>query len=141
MQLSNQFIQLIKEQKLKPKTKLPGSRTLAKLLNVHRKTVVACYDELLLQGWTESIAKKGTFVHSNLPLLNQTNFSKKELKSEKQKTGFSFYKNDFKKNQTQIKDDGVMYLNDGVSDGRLAPINEIARTYRRISAKKMVINF
>jgi len=33
-----------------------------------------------------------------------------------------------------------MYLNDGISDGRLTPIDEIARTYRRISAKKMVFN-
>jgi len=29
-------------------------------------------------------------------------------------------------------------LNDGISDGRLTPINDIARTYRRISAKKNV---
>mgnify|MGYP000153256295 CR=1 FL=1 len=74
LQLANQFIDLIKERKLIPNTKLPGSRILANLLNVHRKTVVACYEELLLQGWVESIPKKGTFVHSSLPLLHQTEF-------------------------------------------------------------------
>ncbi|MEP3569864.1 MAG: winged helix-turn-helix domain-containing protein, partial [Flavobacteriaceae bacterium] len=53
LQLSNQIIQLIKNQTLVPNTKLPGTRTLAEQLNVHRKTIVACYDELLLQGWVE----------------------------------------------------------------------------------------
>jgi len=71
LQLSNQIIQLIKNQTLAPNTKLPGSRTLAEQLNVHRKTIVACYDELLLQGWVESIPKKGTFVHRKLPVLEQ----------------------------------------------------------------------
>jgi len=51
LQLSNQIIQLIKNQTLAPNSKLPGSRTLAEQLNVHRKTIVACYEELLLQGW------------------------------------------------------------------------------------------
>ncbi|APG64175.1 hypothetical protein LPB136_01795 [Tenacibaculum todarodis] len=140
LQLSNQFIQLIKEQKLPPKTKLPGSRTLAELLNIHRKTVVASYDELILQGWIESVAKKGTFVHSNLPLLHQTEFSKSNFTSEKQKTGFFFYKNEVFTSKNIIKDEAVMYLNDGVSDGRLTPIEEIARTYRRITNKKNVFN-
>ena len=58
VQLSNQLIQLIKDQKLPPNTKLPGTRTLSDILQVHRKTVVACYEELLLQGWVESIPKK-----------------------------------------------------------------------------------
>jgi GntR family transcriptional regulator/MocR family aminotransferase len=138
LQLSNQFIQLIKEQKLKPKTKLPGSRTLAELLYVHRKTIVACYEELLLQGWIESIPKKGTFVHSNLPLLHQTEFSKSNFNAEKQKTGFSFYRNNFEQTNTKKLDEDVIYLNDGTSDGRLTPINEIVRTYRRITAKKSV---
>ncbi|MCT4698801.1 MocR-like pyridoxine biosynthesis transcription factor PdxR [Tenacibaculum haliotis] len=138
LQLSNQFIQLIKEQKLKPKTKLPGSRSLAELLNVHRKTVVACYDELMLQGWVESIAKKGTFVHRNLPLLEQTEFSKSDFNTEEAQTGFSFYKNSKHQNNSKKKDNTIIYLNDGISDGRLTPMDEIARTYRRIAVKKNV---
>ena len=138
LQLSNQFIQLIKEQKLPPKTKLPGSRTLAEMLNVHRKTIVACYEELLLQGWTESIAKKGTFVHSNLPLLHQTEFLSSAIESDNCKTGFSFYKKDIKPYQNQEKKDDFIFLNDGISDVRLTPIDEISRTYRRITSKKNI---
>lgn len=39
--------------RLRPGDRLPGSRTLAQALGVHRSTVVAAYAELEAQGWTE----------------------------------------------------------------------------------------
>lgn len=138
LQLSNQIIQFIKNQQLPPNTKLPGSRTLAEQLNVHRKTIVACYEELLLQGWVESIPKKGTFVHRNLPELEQQKLDDEVILDSKTTTGFSFYKNDILPQKPSEKLADFMYLNDGISDGRLTPLDEIARTYRRISAKKNV---
>ena len=138
LQLANQIIQFIKDQTLAPNTKLPGSRTLAEQLNVHRKTIVACYEELLLQGWVESIPKKGTFVLSNLPVLQQQKLSPLEGVDLNNKAGFSFYKNAVLPKKPSIKDESFIYFNDGISDGRLTPIDEIARTYRRISAKKMI---
>ena len=138
MQLANQIIQLIKNQAITANTKLPGSRVLAADLNVHRKTIVACYEELLMQGWVESIPKKGTFVLSSLPVLNQQKFDNSEVSNFKNNTVFSFYKNSILPEKSIGKIDGVMYLNDGVSDSRLTPIDEIARTYRRVSAKKSV---
>ena len=138
MQLANQIIQFIKNQQLSSNTKLPGSRTLAEQLHVHRKTIVACYEELLLQGWVESIPKKGTFVHSNLPELEQQKLDDNIVLDSKTTTGFSFYKNNILHHKPKEKLADFMYLNDGISDGRLTPLNEIARTYRRISAKKNV---
>ncbi|MEM6720722.1 MAG: PLP-dependent aminotransferase family protein [Bacteroidota bacterium] len=138
LQLANQIIQFIKNQQLPPNTKLPGSRTLAEQLQVHRKTIVACYEELLLQGWVESIPKRGTFVHSNLPELDQQKLHAKVLVDSKITTGFSFYRNDILPQKPAGQDPEIMYLNDGISDGRLTPLNEIARTYRRIAAKKNV---
>lgn len=138
LQLANQIIQFIKNQTLGPNTRLPGSRTLAKQLNVHRKTIVACYEELSLQGWVESVPKKGTFVLRNLPVLQQQKL--KELKTDglRVNVGFSFYGNPILQTKSTKREDGFMYFNDGISDGRLTPIDEIARTYRRISAKKTV---
>ncbi|MBL4604472.1 MAG: GntR family transcriptional regulator, partial [Flavobacteriaceae bacterium] len=136
LQLANQFIQLIKEQILVPETKLPSSRSLATLLEVHRKTIVACYDELLLQGWVESIPKKGTYIHANLPILKQQEFlDDKEQKSNK-KTNFDFEKNELLERKTLIRDENWTVLDDGTSDVRLTPLEEIARTYRRITTKK-----
>ncbi|WP_428740295.1 PLP-dependent aminotransferase family protein [Tenacibaculum sp.] len=138
LQLANQFIVLMSEGKLIPGTKLTSSRALADLLQIHRKTVVACYEELLLQGWLESIPKKGTFVNTNLPIIQQLDFTSKIDNPQKQKAGFIFYKNDrFPIKDTNRKED-VIYLNDGTSDTRLTPTNEIARIYRRIASKKMV---
>ena len=141
LQLSNQIIQFIKNQTLAPNTKLPGSRTLAEQLNVHRKTIVACYEELLLQGWVESISKKGTFVHHNLPELDQQRLNDTIVYDYKKTTGFSFYKNLILPQKPEDKIKGLMYLNDGISDGRLTPTNEIARIYRRISAKKNIAEY
>jgi GntR family transcriptional regulator/MocR family aminotransferase len=140
IQLSNQIIQLIKSQTLASNTKLPGSRNLAEQLNVHRKTIVACYDDLLMQGWVESIPKKGTFVHSNLPELRQRKIDKAADFEIKRNPGFSFYKNNMLLNKPAQKKPNFMYLDDGVSDGRLAPIDDIARTYRSISGKKNVFD-
>lgn len=136
LQLAKQLIELIKENRLPPKTKLPGSRTLANLLEVHRKTVVASYEDLLLQGWIESIPKKGTFVHSDLPILNQQHFTSAAKRSHKKNAGFDFYQRDHLKSSTPSLNEGEISLNDGISDTRLTPIHELARIYRKISSKK-----
>jgi len=141
LQLANQFILLIREGKLLPGTKLVGSRTLADLLQVHRKTVVACYEELLLQGWVESIPKKGTFVNKSLPLAQKTTLVGAFKTSKKKSSGFSFYENNHLLEKKTEKREGVTYINDGTSDTRLTPTEEIARIYRKIASKKSVHTF
>jgi GntR family transcriptional regulator/MocR family aminotransferase len=138
LQLANQFINLIKDRKLMPNTKLPGSRTLSELLQVHRKTTVACYEELHLQGWVESIPKKGTFVNSNLPELQQQNFLENDAILSLKKTGFKFYKDDSLQRIYFKPQEGFMYLNDGISDARLTPTEDLARIYRRICSRKNI---
>lgn len=138
LQLANQFITLIKERKLLPKTKLPGSRTLSELLSVHRKTIVACYEELSLQGWIESIPKKGTFIHADLPELQQQYFKISHAKKTTETIGFQFYKDILVDRKTTEAKEDFMYLNDGVSDARLAPTEDLARIYRRISSRKRI---
>ena len=136
LQLSNQFIQLIKDQVLVPQAKLPSSRSLAELLGVHRKTIVACYDELLLQGWIESIPKKGTYVHANLPILKQQEFLSEQESSVHKKANFPFQKKELLDRKTFSRSEDWAVLDDGISDVRLTPLEDIARTYRRISARK-----
>ncbi|WP_298778302.1 PLP-dependent aminotransferase family protein [uncultured Polaribacter sp.] len=138
LQLANQFIILIKDKKLLPSTKLPGSRTLASLLEVHRKTVVACYDELLAQGWVESISKKGTFVHADLPELYQKEKQVLDDEFKSNSAGFQFYTDKKLERKSPKLQEGFMSLNDGVSDVRLTPIIDLARIYRRISGRKLI---
>lgn len=138
LQLANQFIELIKSHKLPPKTKLPGSRSLSELLNVHRKTVVACYEELLLQGWVESIPKKGTYIKASLPILEQQDFLKKE-QTRNDFTNFSFEKNELLNRRSFEFMENGMTIDDGISDVRLTPLQDIVRTYRRISNRKSTL--
>jgi GntR family transcriptional regulator/MocR family aminotransferase len=138
LQLANQFIELIKNHQLPPKTKLPSSRSLSELLGVHRKTVVACYEELLLQGWVESIPKKGTYIKSSLPILEQQAFSD-ETRLSSDQANFNFHKNDLLFRTSYATTEDWMMIDDGVSDVRLTPIDDIARTYRRIAGRKSVL--
>ena len=136
LQLANQIIALINQGKLTPGTRLVSSRQLADLLNIHRKTVVASYEELALQGWVESIPKKGTFIHTNLPVLHQQNFKNEELSVLNEFSNFSFYTNDVLQSKGAERKENWIYINDGTSDGRLTPVDDIARIYRRVVAKK-----
>ena len=140
LQLANQFIALIKNRTLPPKTKLPSSRNLASLLGVHRKTIVACYEELLLQGWVESIPKKGTYVHANLPILHQQEYLLDDEEICSSTTNFSFNKNELLERKTYTTGKDWSVIDDGISDVRLTPLEEIARTYRRLAGKKSTLD-
>lgn len=140
VQLSNQFIELISNGQLTSGAKLMSSRVLAELLSVHRKTVVACYEDLAIQGWVETIPKKGTFVHQNLPLLQK---QKLNIKQNGPVNGmnFPFYTNEVFGEPFKPYKEGLMYTNDGISDSRLTPLDEISRTYRRIMSKKSTYKY
>ena len=140
LQLSNQLMELIKNRVLTPGAKLPGSRTLADQLALHRKTVIASYDELLLQGWIESIPKKGTYVHQSIPLLQQKEIAADSLGSYAEKSGFSFLKDTLLERRPIQKPANLYYLNDGVSDTRLTPIKAIAKEYRALANYKRTLD-
>lgn len=81
LQILNQLVQLIKRRVLLPGAKLPGSRTMAELLGVHRKTVISAYEELSLQGWIIGIPKKGMFVHKKHAPIAVASFIRKPFKT------------------------------------------------------------
>src|SRR5688572_2121134 len=67
LQIANSIMNNVHRGHLRSGLKLPGSREFAGILGVHRKTMLAAYDELLSQGWIEMIPRKGTFVVQHLP--------------------------------------------------------------------------
>ena len=68
-QLANGIVSLIRQGHLKPGAALPSSRKLAETFDIHRKTVVAAFDELQAQGWAESLPRRGLFVAMQLPVM------------------------------------------------------------------------
>jgi len=67
LRIARALIRDIERGRLGPGQRLPGTRTLAKELHVHRQTVVAAYDELALQGWIVLQPSRGACVSLSLP--------------------------------------------------------------------------
>lgn len=65
-QLSAAIQRLVQEGKLQPGSRLPSTRHLAALLGLHRKTVVAGYEELQLQGWVFAKDRSGYYIHPEI---------------------------------------------------------------------------
>ncbi|WP_315818657.1 winged helix-turn-helix domain-containing protein [Paraflavitalea speifideaquila] len=90
-QVANRLVSLIREGLIKPGIALPGSREMAELLQLHRKTIVAAYEELRAQDWIETIPRKGAFVAQNLPEVKPRKFTQGlSLPAYAGGTGFSF---------------------------------------------------
>lgn len=141
LQLTNIFIELIKEGTLISGAKLPSSRKLSELVQVHRKTVLAAYEELQLQGWIITMPKKGTFVNSKVPIVIQKKLDGNQEGRKSETAGFEYYKNEhlIPHKEREYKD--VIYINDGIPDTRLAPLKELAIIYRNIVSKKNTLQF
>src|SRR5260370_37626549 len=57
----------IRRHRLRRGGPLPGSRTLAKALQVHRNTILAPYTEWVREGWIETKQAASTSVSRTLP--------------------------------------------------------------------------
>jgi GntR family transcriptional regulator/MocR family aminotransferase len=135
LQISNSIINNIRRGRLRPGLKLPGSRELSDHLSVHRKTILAAYDELLAQGWIEVIPRKGTFVVHNLPEIRPQKLTKNEITGQyPSKTIFSIDEDKLISFPITNYDPSVnLVINDGFPDIRLAPIELYLRELRSIS--------
>jgi GntR family transcriptional regulator/MocR family aminotransferase len=132
LQITNGIIGHIRRGTLKPESALPSSRVLAKALNVHRKTVLAAYDELYAQSWIDVYPRKGIFVARNLPDIAP------KLLSENKGANFAdstfFDVNDQRVPFPNLFKPGPernLVFNDGFPDTRLAPVELLVREYRR----------
>lgn len=131
LQLANQLMNLIRGGELSAGQRLLGSRQLAVLLNIHRKTVVQAYEELLAQGWLESKAGSGTYVAENLPEVRPQRLTEKPISATNPAkiAGFSFIERPHLQRELLLSKQ-TFHLDDGFPDPRLAPLQELSRAYR-----------
>ena len=61
-QLTEEIRSAVLERRLKPKQKLPSSRSLAKSLTISRSTVTQCYEQLESEGYLQTLGGSGTYV-------------------------------------------------------------------------------
>ncbi|NRR92036.1 PLP-dependent aminotransferase family protein [Winogradskyella undariae] len=142
VQVAQQIINAIQRGYLDKGSKLPGTRVLGKVLDIHRNTAVAIYEELASQGWVDIVANKGTFV-----LLPET--SETKIKATTQHldhaytyakvAGFPFQKS-FHLASTTQETTAKYTINDGQPDLRLHPVHQFSRWYSAAMKRKPLIN-
>lgn len=137
LQIARQLINAIQRGVLITDTRLPGSRSLSEDLGVHRKTIIAAYDELYTQGWTHTIPNKGTFISKRLgsdkpdPIKYDRNY----LVSYPKTTGFHF-KQQILLDHPVALSPAHLSFSDGLPDARIAPLDRLAKIYGGVLRRK-----
>jgi GntR family transcriptional regulator/MocR family aminotransferase len=83
LNIANGLRQAIKSKQLEVGELLPSARKLAEQLKTNRHTVMAAYQELIAQGWVESIERKGYQVSVLLPIESSRLLLQQEKKQNK----------------------------------------------------------
>lgn len=130
-QIANQVTTHIRNGVIGPGTLLPGTRELARVLSLHRKTVIAAYNELSAQGWIIVLARKGFTVVQNLPEI-------KPKQWDQQSGGYAynskmpglFYPVSPAVVIPQTAQHLSLIIDDGHPDTRIAPMTLLNREYR-----------
>jgi GntR family transcriptional regulator/MocR family aminotransferase len=130
LQLAFQLINAIQRGVLVPGIQLPGSREMAAMLDLHRKTIIAAYDELDAQGWIEVRPNKGTFVCTKFQVIpnNASKHHPDFLASYPPRTGYGFKKS-ILLDLSVVKTNATLEFTDGLPDVRLAPLADLSRVY------------
>lgn len=139
-QIALSIINAIRNGTLKAGTHLPSSRELARILALHRKTVVCGYEELEAQDWIKIVPRKYVAVSEHIPLLKPQNWGEPSILIP--------YENDLnipfriieehKINENTVSHPDII-IDDGYPDVRLSPIDDLLKTYRKLASKKHTI--
>ncbi|HEV7381197.1 MAG TPA: PLP-dependent aminotransferase family protein, partial [Dyadobacter sp.] len=134
LQIARTMIAAIQRGVLAPGVKLPGTRQLSELLQVHRKTIVAAYNEVDAQGWIETLPNRGTFVTSRSLIIPDVNL-KNETKNYAKKTGFTFRKSMLLDRPVAVSKTDLEFT-DGLPDVRIAPLDKLSKAYSSVLRRK-----
>jgi GntR family transcriptional regulator/MocR family aminotransferase len=131
LQIARGISEAVRRGRLQPGDRLPGSRSLADELEVHRNTVIAAYDELAAEGWIETARGKGTFVSRSMPEQRPRRIDDAvpSRAGIPDRTGYALGAGP--SHRPDPHRPGMLYLSGGIPDLRLAPTAELARAYRR----------
>lgn len=124
--------------RLRPGDAVPGTRTLAATLGVHRSTVVAAYAELVAQGWVATKPGGATVVSARLPDVKPRRFAPKATprRGVPPTTGFALEPPSVRALDIPKLPPNGLYLWGGVPDLRLVPVDLLARAYRRVAKRQ-----
>ncbi len=136
LQLAQQLVNAIQRGYLPLGTKLPGTRKLSHLLQVHRQTIVNAYQELEAQSWIETVPNKGTFVINNTHNNKQRWYTSPiSLAQYPLKTGFDFSVSNILSSPFEYSSNRYQF-NDGTPDVRLARLDQLSTLYSASMKRK-----
>jgi GntR family transcriptional regulator / MocR family aminotransferase len=127
LQLAEAVLADIRSGRLLPGARLPGSRTLAAALRIHRNTVLAGYAELAAQGWIETTRAGGTFIARQLPTPLEGGA---RARTRHAVAGYDV-RPPIDVPPPPAWPAGTLVLAKGAPDPRLVPVAELTRAYRR----------
>jgi GntR family transcriptional regulator/MocR family aminotransferase len=137
LQIVNAFIAMIRQGIITPGSAMPSTRELAKVLYIHRKTVVAAYEELLAQSWIDVYTRKGFFVAHQIPEVRPRQIIEQMTSPVyTQKTHYPIAETLIPLSKIYarpVNQRGHLAFNDGFPDTRLAPVDLLIREYRRFA--------
>src|SRR5512133_1304044 len=122
----------IRRGRLRPGDPLPGSRTLADTLGVHRNTVLAAYRELEAEGWTVA-EQRTTRIARDLP--------QAPAGPRADATGRAGYDLPAPRPRRSLREPGLLAFGGGVPDLRLVPTDLLARAYRRALGARELLGY
>ncbi len=132
LQIAHAIIEEIRRGRLSPGAALPGTRELAQVLGVNRKTVVVAFDELIAQGWLVAERTRGTFVSPTLPTVTPAAFAFRPHVDNGMPTSPDYRLPGLAVNiPVLLPEPGSLMFDDGSPDTRLVPVDLLARAYRR----------
>ncbi len=142
LQLAKGVIEEITAGRLQPGQRLPGSRALAGLLSLNRKTVVLAFEELAAQGWIAQLPAKGTFVSQALPISQYQPLDNQANGNEVSpvETGFDLYPLSYLPAHSPERYSGIV-LTDGSPDVRLAPMDALYKHCRTFAQTQVTARY
>ena len=128
LQIAQKIIDEIQTGRLPPSSVMPGTRELARTLNVNRKTTVLAYEELISQGWLATEKRRGTFVAENLGSIPGFNAPSRLAAHEKESVA-----------PTPLMDAEIEHFKqaswvdftEATADNRMTPLETFARAFRK----------
>lgn len=139
LQLAQQLVNAIQRGYLVAGCKMPGSRTLSDLLQLHRKTVIAAYEDLHQQGWIAIHPNKGAYIIDNKNRISERPYNGLvSLSNYPKQTGYSFKQSNILDNPFE-QSNCTYQFNDGIPDIRLTEIKHLSSLYSAALKRKNTI--
>ncbi|WP_338523825.1 PLP-dependent aminotransferase family protein [Pseudomonas batumici] len=139
-QIVEGLVTAIVDGRLTPGTLLPGTREMAQLLDVNRKTVILAYEEAMTKGWLVSEPRRGTFVNAQLAPMSTVRGAPPSFALELlAQPAVPYFAQRQQATALQHRP-GMLFFDNGACDHRLLPQAVLHRYYRNALRKSFASN-